>query len=241
MVGIELERAGVSIPVYNASARSLRSDVLRRVGGGLAAKQGDVLRIEALREVTLSLRPGDRVALVGHNGAGKSTLLRVCSGAYEPSSGRARIAGRVAALLDIGLGMEAELTGRENIALRAACMGMGAAETREREAEIEAFCELGPFIDMPLRTYSAGMALRLAFAVSTAWEADILLLDEMITVGDPGFAAKAHARMEALMSRAAIMVLATHDTAILRQWCNRAIRLDAGRVVQDGTVEEVVG
>lgn len=229
-VGIDLVDVGVVIPIYNARSRSLRRDVLRRVGGGLAAREDGAVRVEALRDVTLSLRPGDRVGLVGHNGAGKSTLLRVLAGAYEPSSGRVHIAGRVAALLDIGLGMEPELTGRENILLRAACMGLSARQARALEPDIEAFCELGDFLDMPLRTYSAGMALRLAFAISTCVEPDILLLDELITVGDSAFAARAQARMEALMDRAAIMVLATHDEDLIERLCNRVIRMEGGRV-----------
>lgn len=229
-VGIDLVDVGVTIPIYNARSRSLRRDVLRRVGGGLAGRDDGAVRVEALRGVTLSLRPGDRVGLVGHNGAGKSTLLRVLAGAYEPSSGSVRIAGRVAALLDIGLGMEPELTGRENILLRAACMGLSARQARALEPEIEAFCELGAFLDMPLRTYSSGMALRLAFAVSTCVEPDILLLDELITVGDAAFAARAEDRMTALMDKASIMVLATHDNAMIEKLCNRVIRMEAGRV-----------
>ena len=232
-VGIDLVDVGVTIPIYNARSRSLRRDVLRRVGAGLAARDDGAVRVEALRGVTLSLRPGDRVGLVGHNGAGKSTLLRVLAGAYEPSSGSVRIAGRVAALLDIGLGMEPELTGRENILLRAACMGVPLRQARALEPDIEAFCELGSFLDMPLRTYSSGMALRLAFAVSTCVQPDILLLDELVTVGDAAFAAKAQARMEALMDGAAIMVLATHDEAMIGKLCNRVIRMEGGRVAPE--------
>ncbi|MHB2168697.1 ABC transporter ATP-binding protein [Alsobacter sp. R-9] len=227
-VGIDLENVSVSIPIYNARSRSIRRDVLRRVGAGLHGGDQEVVRVEALRGVTLSLRPGDRVGLVGHNGAGKSTLLRVLAGAYEPSAGRAVIRGRVAALLDIGLGMEPELTGRENILLRAACMGLTYREAKDLEPEIEAFCELGAFLDMPMRTYSSGMALRLAFAVSTSVAPDILLLDELVTVGDAAFAEKAKARMDALMEKAAIMVLATHDDAMIARLCNRVLRLEGG-------------
>ena len=225
MVKLVLEQVSVSIPIYNASGRSLRRDVLRRVGGDLAGGADGVVRIEALKDVNLALTAGDRVGLVGPNGSGKSTLLRVMAGAYEPSSGRVTIEGRVASLLDLSLGLEPELTGRENIALRAACLGLSRAETEARMEEIVAFSELGAFIDLPLRTYSSGMGLRLAFAVSTAVDADILLLDEVITVGDAGFAEKARARMEAMMQRAAIVVMATHDAGLIETWCNRVVTM----------------
>lgn len=229
-IGIDLENVCVSIPVYNARGRSLRNAVMRQVGGGLARGADDTLHVEALRDVTLSLRPGDRLGLVGHNGAGKSTLLRVLAGAYEPSSGRASIRGRVASLLDISMGMEPELTGRENIQLRAACLGLGKAETRALEPWIEEFCELGDFLDMPLRTYSTGMGLRLSFAVSTAAPADILLLDEWISVGDAEFAEKSHSRMDHCLKNAAILVLATHDHNAMSKICNRIIKLEAGQI-----------
>lgn len=232
-IGIDLEKVSISIPVYNARGRSLRSAIMRQVGAGLTRDADDVLRVEALRDMTLSLRPGDRLGLVGHNGAGKSTLLRVLAGAYEPSSGRASIKGRVAALLDISLGLEPELTGRENIALRAACLGLTRTETKALEPWIEDFCELGEFMDIPLRTYSSGMALRLAFGISTAAPADILLLDEIISVGDAGFAERATARMQELMNRAAILVLASHDESALARWCNRRITLERGKIVAE--------
>ncbi|GGH22400.1 ABC transporter ATP-binding protein [Alsobacter metallidurans] len=241
MASIALRDVCVEFPIYNAAGRSLRRGLLRTVGGGLDGADAGVVRVQALRNVDLALAPGDRLALVGHNGAGKSTLLRVLSGAYEPSSGEAAITGRVASLLDITLGMDEDLTGRENIALRAAFAGLTRRELAERMDEIAEFCELGAFLDLPMRTYSSGMALRVAFAVSTALTPDILLIDELIAVGDAGFAAKARARIESLMDRTAILVLASHSAEILESYCNKAIRMEGGRVVAAGTVREVVG
>lgn len=241
MAAIALRDVSVEFPIYNAASRSLRRGLLRTVGGGLEGRDSGVVRVQALRNVDLALAPGDRLALVGHNGAGKSTLLRVLSGAYEPSSGEAAISGRVASLLDISLGMDEDLTGRENIALRGAFAGLTRRELAERMDEIADFCELGEFLDLPMRTYSSGMALRVAFAVSTALTPDILLIDELIAVGDAAFASKARARIESLMDRTAILVLASHSVEILESYCNKAIRMEGGRVVAAGSVREVVG
>lgn len=240
MASITLERAWVEIPIYNARGRSLRSNLLRRVGGQLASDERDLVTVKALSDVSLSLRPGDRLGIVGHNGAGKSTLLRVLSGAYEPSRGTAEIVGTVSSLLDITMGMDPELTGIENIILRGALIGLSMDEARALTPDIADFSELGNYLNVPLRTYSTGMILRLAFAVSTARHRDILLLDELIGVGDATFAAKARRRVEQMMSGARILALASHAPDVIRQYCNRAILLRGGTVVADGDVGEVL-
>jgi ABC-type polysaccharide/polyol phosphate transport system ATPase subunit len=240
VASITLERAWVEIPIYNARGRSLRSNLLRRVGGQLASDERDIVTVKALSDVSLSLRPGDRLGIVGHNGAGKSTLLRVLSGAYEPSRGTAEIVGTVSSLLDITMGMDPELTGIENIILRGALIGLSMDEARALTPDIADFSELGDYLNVPLRTYSTGMILRLAFAVSTARHRDILLLDELIGVGDATFAAKARRRVEQMMSGARILALASHAPDVIRQYCNRAILLRAGTVVADGDVGEVL-
>jgi ABC-type polysaccharide/polyol phosphate transport system ATPase subunit len=240
LASITLTRASVEIPIYNARGRSLRSNLLRRVGGQLASDDRDVVTVKALNEVSLSLRPGDRLGLLGHNGAGKSTLLRVFSGAYEPSGGTAEIVGTVSSLLDITMGMDSELTGAENIVLRGVLVGLSIREARALTPEVAEFSELGDYLNLPLRTYSSGMLLRLAFAVSTARRRDILLLDELIGVGDASFAAKARRRVEQMMDEASILAIASHDAAIIRQYCNRAILLRGGTVVADGKVEHVL-
>ncbi|MBB3808887.1 ABC transporter ATP-binding protein [Pseudochelatococcus contaminans] len=239
MPSIDLVNATVEFPIYNARGRSLRNTLLQRVGGAVST-EADGVTVTALRDVNLSLRNGDRLAIVGHNGAGKSTLLRVFSGAYEPSSGQADIVGNVASLLDITMGMDPELTGAENIILRGVFLGKTIDEARKMIPEVVEFSELGEYVDLPMRTYSSGMTLRLAFAISTARAPDILLLDELISVGDSVFAAKARQRIEAMMQHASILVLASHDAKTLRKYCNRAIMMSEGRLVADGTVDEVL-
>nr|WP_046864954.1 ABC transporter ATP-binding protein [Microvirga massiliensis] len=240
MASIALRNVGIDFPIYNARGRSLKTNVLRRVGGHIEGQGSGIVTIEALRQVNLDLRPGDRLALVGHNGAGKSTLLRVLSGAYEPTHGSVEIRGKISSLVDLALGMDAELTGRENIVLRGVILGLTFKEIEALAPEIEEFSELGGFMGLPMRTYSSGMALRLAFAVSTAVQPDILLLDELISVGDAGFAEKSKARMQQIVEKSRILVLASHSPEMLREYCNRAVLLKEGQVVLDGSLDEVL-
>jgi ABC-2 type transport system ATP-binding protein/lipopolysaccharide transport system ATP-binding protein len=239
MASITLTNATVEIPIYNARGRSFRSNILRRVGGRLEQDNRDVMTVRAVNDITLSLKPGDRLALIGHNGAGKSTMLRVFSGAYEPSSGTAEISGSVSSLLEITMGMDPELTGAENIVLRGVFVGLSIDEARRLIPEIAEWSELGDYLALPLRTYSSGMLLRLAFAISTVRHRDILLLDELIGVGDMNFAAKARQRIEHIIDRASILALASHDIGILCQYCNRAILLRQGSIVADGSVNDI--
>lgn len=241
MVEVVLEHASVEFSIYNARSRSLRNDLLKRVGGHIGhGVNNDRVVIHALRDINLHLTAGTRLALVGHNGAGKSTMLRLLSGVYEPSSGSALIEGHVASLLDLSMGMDPEQTGRENIILRAVFLGMSVAQAKALVPEIADFSELGPYLDLPMRTYSAGMAMRLGFGVSTAIHPDIILMDEMISVGDARFASKAKARLHSMMDKAGILVIASHSSDTLRQYCNRAIWLEEGRIIMDGPLEEVL-
>ncbi|KZE34425.1 ABC transporter ATP-binding protein [Chelatococcus daeguensis] len=240
MPSIKLRDASVAFPIYNSRSRSLRSSLLARVGGTVQADDDGPVTVRALQNITLDLAPGDRLALVGHNGAGKSTLLRVFSGAYEPSTGAAEIKGRVSSLLDMTMGMDMELTGADNVVLRGVFLGMSIAEARSRIPEVEEFSELGGFMHLPMRTYSSGMRLRLAFAISTARVPDILLMDEFISVGDQTFARKARERLEHMIDNARIMVLASHSAQMIRQYCNRAILLQGGCVAREGAVDEIL-
>ncbi|MGO4527061.1 ABC transporter ATP-binding protein [Microvirga sp. 2MCAF35] len=240
MASITLRNVCVDFPIYNARGRSLKANVLRRVGGRIDSNNREIITVEALRDITLDLKPGDRLALVGHNGAGKSTLLRVLAGAYEPSRGLAEINGKVSSLLDMTMGMDPELTGRENITLRGIFLGMTFRQTAEITPAIEDFTELGGFMDLPMRTYSSGMTLRLAFAVSTAVQPDILLLDEMISVGDMSFADKARSRLEQVMENSRILVLASHDPQILKRYCNKAVHLREGQIVAAGSLDDIL-
>ncbi len=239
MASIDLVDASVEIPIYNSRGRSLKTELIRRVGGQVDTDGRDVVTVKALQNVNLSLQPGDRLAMIGHNGAGKSTLLRVFSGSYEPSTGLADINGSVSSLIDIMMGMDPELTGADNIVLRGVFVGMSIKEARSRITEIAEFSELGPYLQLPMRTYSSGMRMRLAFAISTTRFPDILLFDEMISFGDAAFAAKARKRVETMLDRAKILAFASHDLGSLREYCNRAILLDGGRVTAQGSVMDV--
>lgn len=194
----------------------------------------------ALRGVSLEIRAGDRVGIVGHNGAGKSTFLKALCRIYEPSKGRVRVTGSLAPLLEIGAGFHPEFTGRENIYLNGAILGHSHKQLRVIEPEVIAFAELQDFIDMPVKYYSTGMYLRLAFSLATAVQPDILILDEMFAGGDASFVERATNRMKHMIDRASIMVLVSHDTTHLSAFCNRVVWLDHGRVKQDGPAEEVL-
>lgn len=239
MASIELVDASVEIPIYNSRGRSLKTTLLKRVGGQVETSSRDVVTVKALRNINLSLVPGDRIALIGHNGAGKSTLLRVFSGSYEPSSGTADIRGTVSSLIDMMMGMDPELTGADNIVLRGVFVGMSMKEARLAIPEIAEFSELGPYLHLPMRTYSSGMLMRLAFAISTTRFPNILLFDEMISFGDASFALKARKRVEAMLGQASILALASHDLGSLKTYCNRAVMIQQGAIVSEGSVEDV--
>ena len=242
MVGIALENVCLDYPIYNSSTRSIRKQLAlhSRVGGLISsASSPSVTIVQALREINFELRPGDRLALVGHNGAGKSTLLRVLAGIYEPTTGTMRCDGRRMSLTDIQVGHDDEATGYEMILLRGLLMGLSRAETRAKAEEIAEFSELGEFLHLPIRTYSTGMALRLFFSIATSISADILLMDEWIAAGDEAFAEKANNRLNALVDQAHIIVIASHDRATLRRLCTRGVLLEAGCIKLDGPLEDV--
>ncbi len=236
---IELDNVTVEFPVYSASSRSLKNRMLRMaVGGRISDRDGHVM-ITGLRNVTLSIAQGERVGLVGHNGAGKTTLLRVLSGIYEPPLGSVRIQGRPTSLINISLGIDPEATGRENIRLRAAIMGMSREMLAEKFDEIAEFSGLGEFLDMPFRTYSTGMQLRLAFAISTAVTPEILIMDEWLSTGDEAFKEKADRRLKELVEFTKVLVIASHSRALIEKNCTRAIWLENGEVKMDGPAEAV--
>jgi len=221
----------VEFPMYGYGNRSVRSTFLRAATGGTVARDGaNHMVVRALDRLNFTVNDGDRIGLVGHNGSGKSTLLRVLAGAYEPVSGSIEVRGKVASMLSITLGMEPEATGFENIFLRAAVMGLTRRETEPLVDQICEFADLGEYIHMPFRTYSSGMALRLGFAVSTATPADIILMDEWLSVGDADFAAKAQKRLHEQLSRSRILVLASHSEKMVQDNCNRIFHLDHGRM-----------
>lgn len=241
MAYISLKDATVEFPLYTGGSRSLKKQLLR-VGTRrkTISTRDDRVIVRALDNVSLDLVSGDRVGLVGHNGAGKTTILRVLAGIYEPVLGSFMIEGRVCSLLNVGLGLDPDVSGYENIILQGMYLGYRPSEMRDKIDEIAAFTELESFLSMPVRTYSSGMALRLAFAVATAVRPEILLMDEWVLAGDGQFMEKARRRIEAFTENADILVLASHSLEILRQWCDRILWLDGGKIKMDGPTEEVL-
>jgi lipopolysaccharide transport system ATP-binding protein len=228
-VSISVTGLTIRFPVYGVDAKSLKKHLARvTVGGRLGPSMAGATEVTAISNLNLELKAGDRLGLIGHNGSGKTTLLRALSGAYEPDEGTIDVHGRIAALLNLGLGIDPSATGYDNIRLRGRIAGLSSREIDERMDEIAAFTGLGPFLAMPVKTYSAGMQARLAFSAATAVEADVLLMDEWISVGDADFQKLAHKRLLNLVERAGILVLATHDVDLLRLYCNKVMRMEGG-------------
>jgi ABC-2 type transport system ATP-binding protein/lipopolysaccharide transport system ATP-binding protein len=240
MAFLRLRGLSVEFTIYQGGSRSLKKSLLAKTTrGNLAKGARDRINVLALSEIDLDIEDGDRVAVLGANGAGKSTLLKVLAGIYEPIRGRLHASGRVSALLTASLGLNPEATGRENIFLRGMFMDIHPREMRNRVNSIAEFSELGDYLDLPVRTYSSGMVIRLCFAIATSTRPEILLMDEWLAAGDAGFLIKAKQRMEEFVGRSSILVLASHSIPILEQWCNRAILLERGRIVAMGPVSEI--
>ncbi len=238
---VDVQGLSIRFPVYGADARSMKKHFARLAVGGRLGRQGGsgVTVVQALSDVSLSLRPGDRLALVGSNGAGKTTLLRALAGVYSPDEGRVEIAGRIASLLDLSLGIDPSATGYENIRLRGLVAGLTRKEIREREESIAEFSGLGAFLALPVKTYSAGMSARLAFATATAVDADVLLMDEWIAVGDADFTARAEERLTSLVEQAHILVLASHNNTLVRKLCTKFVRMDHGAASEVMPIERL--
>lgn len=239
MAHVTFENVCVDFPIYNARSRSLKNAVMQAATGGRVDFGAKETIIHSLHNVSFSLQPGDRVGLIGHNGAGKSTLLRTLGRVYEPTSGKAIIEGEVGSLVDISLGINKEATGRENIYIRGALLGLSSKQIQENFDEIVEFSELGDFIDMPVRTYSSGMHLRLAFSVATIIRPEILLMDEWLSVGDASFNKKAKRRMTDLVASSEILVIATHSRKLIQDTCNRVLWFEHGQLKMDGDPQSV--
>ena len=238
----QIEASGVSLdfPLYHGNARSLK----RTVFSGLSGRMGNDLKhrvvVQALRDISFRLTSGDRLGLIGTNGAGKTTLLRTLAGIYEPVVGTVRVHGSINALLDPQLGMNVEMTGRENIMLRGLYNGLTRPAIRRLEEDVRAFAELGDFIDLPVKIYSSGMVVRLGFALATAIRPQVLLMDEWFLAGDAVFMEKARGRLEDMVRGAEILVLSSHLSHVVKDWCTRVIWMDQGRIRDDGTAAEVM-
>jgi len=238
-LAIEVKECVLRYPIGSYDRGSIKSMVL----SAFSKRRRQVPTaqfVDALRGINLNIQHGERVALLGHNGSGKSTLLQAMAGVYPLASGTIRVSGRVGTLFGLGQGFEDEATGRENIYYRGMAMGYSRRMLAQYEQEIIDFCGLGDFIDLPVRTYSQGMFVRLAFAISTQFSPDVLLIDELFGAGDATFRERAHKRMLSIVNNAGILVIATHDLNIVKTICTRVVWLEAGRVVADGPTETVL-
>jgi len=240
LANLLIDDVSVSFPLYHGESRSLKKTVFAAAAGRLGEDRKRRLVVEALRRVSFSLHSGDRLGLIGSNGAGKTTLLRTMAGIYEPVSGNITIDGALTALLDAGQGMNFDLTGQENIRLRGLFNGFSDAKIKQMQADVAEFAELDQFLELPVRTYSSGMVVRLGFALATAVKPQILLMDEWILAGDASFMEKARHRLETMVRGAEVLVLSSHSADIILQWCNRVIWMDHGQVKADGRPEEVL-
>jgi ABC-type polysaccharide/polyol phosphate transport system ATPase subunit len=237
MALIELSHVNMTFRVSEQHQITFKEYLLR---GMFRRSANPVLKVRALYDVNLCFRDGDRVGVIGGNGSGKSTLLRVLAGVYTPTRGRRTVFGKVSSLFELGLGFEMEATGRKNILYRGFLQGETPRSIRAKMQDIADFSELGRFLDIPVRFYSAGMMVRLAFSISTTIEPEILLVDEVLSAGDMAFQAKAQRRMRDMMSRAKIMVVVSHDTGTLAQLCDKGVWLDRGRVRMTGPMSRVI-
>jgi lipopolysaccharide transport system ATP-binding protein len=236
MAQISLRDVCVDFEVDVEASRTLKSAAVQM----LRWRRRVARVVHALRDVTFSITAGERVGLIGHNGAGKSTLLKVLARIYPPQHGHIRVDGHICPLFEFATGFEMEASGWDNIRTRALLLGMASREIETKLDDIAEFTGLGEFLDLPVRCYSSGMLLRLAFATSTAVDPEILLLDEVMAAGDAAFIEHARKRMNALMERARIVVFATHSLEVLPTFCERTIWLDHGQIMCDGLTREVV-
>lgn len=242
MAEIILKNVVAEFPIYGTQP-SLRNALFGRVVGGVLRRQSDNAKrmaVRALDDVSLTVNHGDQLGIVGHNGAGKSTMLRIFAGIYEPNQGTISVEGRISPLFSTSPGLDLDDTGYENIVTCGLLLGMSRDEIERKLPEIEAFSELSDYLALPARTYSTGMLVRLGFAVATAINPEILLLDEELGAADARFAARAAERVELLIGRSSIVVLASQSEDLIRKICNRAILLDHGRVIADGPTAEVL-
>ena len=225
----------VQYPIFNGRSMSLRNHLVRiSTGGKIEGDTSHIHIVTALKDVSFTVNKGDTIGLIGHNGAGKSTMLRTMAGVYAPVKGQVKRKGRVATVLELGTGMDPELSGYENITRMSMMLGVSPTEIKKNAAEIEDFTQLGNFLELPVRTYSSGMATRLMFAVATSTKPDILLVDEIFGTGDAEFQMKAKKRMEDLIRSVGIFVFASHDNNLVKEYCNRFFYLEHGTVREVG-------
>jgi ABC-type polysaccharide/polyol phosphate transport system ATPase subunit len=237
MARIKLEQVNLTFRVRKERGIRLKDFILKRM---FLPSNNPIMEVRALQDINLSITQGERIGFIGHNGAGKSTMLKLLAGIYTPTSGQRIVEGRISSLFDIALGFEGEANGWENIAYRSYLQGETPGSMRAKKQAIADFSELGDFLNMPVRYYSAGMMVRLAFSIATAIEPEILLVDEVLSVGDLSFQHKARERMREMMAKAHLMVLVSHDLESLPAICNRAVWMDHGRIAKTGSCHDVI-
>lgn len=241
MSRIDLQNVSIEFPIYNANSRSLKKRFIRLATGGTVVKDANHrVMVRALNDLSLTFEHGDRIGVIGHNGAGKSTLLKLLAGIYEPTAGRLRVQGKVTPLLDLMTGVESEYTGYENIFLRGTLLGLSKDEITQQIEEIAQFTGLGDYLYMPTRTYSAGMMVRLAFAISVSVNPEILLIDEIFGAGDSDFMEKAQQKMIGLLNQSSIVIMANHSESLVKEFCNKCLLLESGQVKYYGQVDEAL-
>lgn len=241
MAMIDLHAVSVAFPVYNLNARSFKKYFLRLATGGRVVEDANKhVMVNALNNITLTFEHGDRIGLIGHNGSGKSTLLRLLATIYEPTVGSIAIKGHISPMLNLMSGMEAELTGYENIIIRGRLQGLSQQTIKNQTQEIAELTGLGDYLNMPVRTYSSGMMVRLAFAISASIKPDILLIDEIFGAGDASFIEKARQKMISLLNQSSIVILATHSDELITEFCNKALLLEAGQVKYFGDTKQAL-
>ncbi len=238
MASILLENVGVHFLLPEVVNTGLLKSVKDMTLGGKMQRAHGKVGVSALDGINLNLQDGDRLGIVGHNGAGKSTLLRVLSTILPPSSGKVRVEGHISALMSINLGMDGETSGYENIRSRARFMQRSEEEIQERMQDIADFSELGDYMGLPIKSYSSGMRVRLAFAIATAFQPDIMILDEWLSAGDKSFRDKAAKRMNELVENTSIICFASHNADMLKKICNKGIVINHGKIVFEGSIEE---
>jgi ABC-type polysaccharide/polyol phosphate transport system ATPase subunit len=239
MTNISLSNASVTFSIYNTKTRSVRNQLINAIGGKVRTIDNTVY-VKALDNITFEIKEGERIGLIGHNGAGKSTMLKLLSGILEPIEGTVHINGYISSLTDITMGMDSESSGYDNIIMRCIFMGMTYSQANNKVKEIIEFSELSEYINFPIRTYSTGMYLRLAFTIATSIAPDILIMDEMIGAGDASFIEKARIRTMDLIEKTKIMVISSHDMQIMSDICNRGIWMEKGKIRMDGEINEVI-
>lgn len=237
MALVKLENVTLEYPIYSSKSMSLRNTLLRIGTGGVLKKDdSDIIKIKALNDVSFELREGDSVGVIGHNGAGKTTLLRTISGNYKPTSGEVITKGSIKSIIDLGAGMDPELSGYENIKRINLLNGYSLKDIKEEMSNIEEFTDLGGFLDLPVRTYSSGMIMRLMFAISTSFSPEILIIDEMFGTGDESFQKKAQKRIEGLIDNSKIFIFSSHSMDLINKYCNKILFLDHGNLtIRDKT------